>query len=249
MRWIFIAGGILLLVMIFLPRSSGVPEIGITRVMEMAKAGQLTNIVVREDKLNVTTTRGDTFESRKEGSVSVLELLQQQGVETGVDGIQIEVKKKGSSFGGVLLTLLPLIVFGGLIFWMLRRSRGGINQAMSIGKTQAQVSLVDKPSVTFDDVAGVEEAKQELAEIVEFLRYPEKFAKLGAKIPRGVLLAGPPGTGPLLAGRLPEKQRYPSSPSAAANSWRCSWVWGQAVYGTSSARPNRAPPPSSSSMR
>ena len=200
-RWILIAGGLLLLLMILLPRGSGVEEIDITQVIEMAQAGQLSKIVVREDKLNVTTTNGEAFKSRKESGVSVLELLEQQGIGTGPEGIQIEVQKPGRGFGGILLTFLPILVFGGLIFYMLRGARGGINQAMSIGKTQARVAVVNRPSVTFDDVAGVEEAKQELSEIVEFLRYPEKFAKLGAKIPRGVLLAGPPGTGKTLVSK------------------------------------------------
>ena len=167
----------------------------------MAEAGQISKIVVREDKLDVTTTSGETFKSRKESGVSVLVLLEQQGIDTGDQGIRIEVKKKGGSFFGILLTLLPIIIFGALIFYMLRGARGGINQAMSIGKTKPRVAVVDRPLVTFDDVAGVEEAKLELAEIVEFLRYPEKFAKLGAKIPRGVLLVGPPGTGKTLISR------------------------------------------------
>ena len=75
---------------------------------------------------------------------------------------------------------MPLIVFGGLILFMIRRTRGGIGQAMSIGKSQARM-VENRPSVTFDDVAGAEEAKQELVEIVEFLRYPQKFADWGPK--------------------------------------------------------------------
>ena len=200
-RWILIAGGLLLLLIILFPRGSGVPEIDITQVINMAQEGKLATIVVREDQLNVTTTAGETLRSRKESSVSVLELLKREGIETGPDGVQIDVQKAGRGFGGILLSFLPIIIFGGLIFYMLRGARGGINQALNIGKTKPGVAVVDRPSVSFDDVAGVEEAKQELAEIVEFLRYPQKFAKLGAKIPRGVLLAGPPGTGKTLVSR------------------------------------------------
>ena len=197
-RWILIAGGLFLFLMILLPRGSGAQEIKITEVIELARAGQLATIVVREDKLDVTTIGGEAFKSRKESSVSVLELLEREDIETGPAGVQIEVKKSGGSFFGILLTFLPIIIFGGLIFYMLRGARGGINQALSIGKTKPGVAVVDRPSVTFDDVAGVEEAKQELVEIVEFLRFPEKFAKLGARIPKGVLLVGPPGTGKTL---------------------------------------------------
>ncbi|HVC79533.1 MAG TPA: ATP-dependent zinc metalloprotease FtsH [Chloroflexota bacterium] len=96
---------------------------------------------------------------------------------------------------------LPLLVFGGLLFLMMRQAQGSNNQAMSFGKSRARMFTGNRPSVTFADVAGVEEAKQELAEVVEFLRYPEKFASLGARIPRGVLLVGSPGTGKTLLSR------------------------------------------------
>ncbi len=201
MRWILI-GGVALLALFFLfPRSSGIPEIGINQVFQKAEDGELAKIEVKDDKLEVITTSGDTFKSRKEGSVSILEQLDQRGVDTGPGGVQIEVKEGGGSFLGVILAFLPIIIFGGLIFWMMRGARGGLNQAMGIGKSRAQVALIERPTVTFDDVAGAEEAKQELSEIVEFLRFPEKFSRLGAKIPKGVLLAGPPGTGKTLVSK------------------------------------------------
>jgi cell division protease FtsH len=83
----------------------------------------------------------------------------------------------------------------------MRQSQGGSNQAMSFGKSKARLFSSNRPTVTFNDVAGVDEAKEELAEVVEFLKYPEKFASLGARIPRGVLLVGPPGTGKTLLSR------------------------------------------------
>ena len=179
MRWVLIAAGIFILLTIFLPRSSGTPDIGINQVFEMAAAGQVTNIEVQGDRLEVVTTRGETFKSRKESSVSVLEQLEERGIDTSAEGVQVQVKKEGRNFLGIVLSFLPLIIFGALMFWMLRGARGGISQAMNIGKSRAQVALINRPTVTFADVAGVEEAKQELSEIVEFLRYPEKFAKLG----------------------------------------------------------------------
>ncbi len=166
----------------------------------MAEDGQIAEIEVRGDKLKVLTTDGQTFSSRKESSVSLLELLSERGIVTGGDGIKIVVEKESRSLFGLFLSLLPIIIFGGLIIWMMSRNRGGMGQIMQIGKSKARM-VVDKPSVTFDDVAGVDEAKGELAEIVEFLKTPQKFAKLGAKIPRGVLLIGPPGTGKTLLGR------------------------------------------------
>ncbi len=199
-QWLLIGGALLFLAVLFFPRPSGATDLEITQVLEMAAAGQVATIEVRGEKLNVTTTDGQSFSSRKEGSVSVLELLDMRGIETGAEGIQINVKGEGLSFSGLFLSFLPLIIFVGLMLFMLRRARGGIGQMMSIGKSRAKL-VVDAPSVTFDDVAGADEAKQELAEIVEFLRTPQKFAQLGAKIPRGVLLTGPPGTGKTLISR------------------------------------------------
>ena len=100
-----------------------------------------------------------------------------------------------------LLGFIPLLIFGGLIFFMLRQAQGSNNQALSFGKSRARMFTGNRPGVTFADVAGVEEAKQELTEVVEFLRFPEKFASLGARIPRGVLLVGSPGTGKTLLSR------------------------------------------------
>ncbi len=196
---ITIVVGLMLLLSLLIPRSSGAPELDISQVLVRAELGQVANIVVQGDKLSVTTIEGEEFTSRKESGVSVLELLEQRGVPTGVGGVQVEVKRaEGGSFLPVLLSFLPLIFFGGLIFYMLRRSRGGINQALNIGKSQARLVDENRPLVTFADVAGADEAKQELSEIVEFLRYPDKFTKLGAKIPKGVLLVGAPGTGKTL---------------------------------------------------
>ncbi|MEO6795839.1 MAG: ATP-dependent metallopeptidase FtsH/Yme1/Tma family protein, partial [Candidatus Dormibacter sp.] len=107
-----------------------------------------------------------------------------------------------SSSNVLLSVILPnvilFLVIGGFMWYMLRQSQSGNNQAISFGRSRARLLTGDKPAVTFNDVAGVEEAKQELTEIVEFLKFPEKFTALGARIPKGVLMVGPPGTGKTL---------------------------------------------------
>jgi cell division protease FtsH len=107
-----------------------------------------------------------------------------------------------TSWLGLIVTgLLPILIIGGFIFFMMRQAQGTNNQALSFGKSRARMFLGNKTVVTFADVAGVDEAKTELQEVVEFLKYPEKFNSLGARIPRGVLLVGPPGTGKTLMAR------------------------------------------------
>jgi cell division protease FtsH len=109
---------------------------------------------------------------------------------------------KNNSGSYLLSVLLPniilVILIAAFMWWVLRQTQSGNNQAMSFGRSRARMIAGDKPAITFADVAGVEEAKQELTEIVEFLKYPEKFVALGARIPKGVLLVGPPGTGKTL---------------------------------------------------
>jgi cell division protease FtsH len=101
----------------------------------------------------------------------------------------------------LISAFLPIILIGALLFFMFRQAQGSNNQALSFGKSRARMFLGNKAVVTFQDVAGVDEAKTELQEVVEFLKYPEKFNQLGARIPRGVLLVGPPGTGKTLLAR------------------------------------------------
>ena len=116
-------------------------------------------------------------------------------------GIRVKEKSQLSSLFGLFLNFLPLIFFGAVLLFLLRQAQGGSNQAMGFGRSRARMFVGNKTTVTFLDVAGVEEAKQDLQEVVEFLRFPEKFSALGARVPRGVLLVGSPGTGKTLLSR------------------------------------------------
>jgi cell division protease FtsH len=117
------------------------------------------------------------------------------------EGVAVKYDKNssGSYLVSVLLpNIILVILIAAFMWWVLRQTQSGNNQAISFGRSRARMVASDKPAITFADVAGVEEAKQELTEIVEFLKYPEKFVALGARIPKGVLLVGPPGTGKTL---------------------------------------------------
>lgn len=183
------------------PRDSN--ELDLTTIASDIKAGNISKLSVKDDDITVEYRQSNkaAAKSRKEGRVSIFTSLEKLGVtEEELSKVDIEVipPSAWSDWGTLAITILPLLIFGGLLFFMVRQAQGSNNQAMSFGKSRARMLTGDKPTVTFDDVAGADEAKQELAEVVEFLREPEKFISLGARIPKGVLMVGPPGCGKTL---------------------------------------------------
>jgi len=174
----------------------------LSEVASMINRGDIERIDVQEDELRVTV-RGvaQPYVSRKESGLPVTRTLQGLGVdEANLARVKINVLPPSSSgnWFALILNILPLILIAGLFIFLFRQSQMGNNQALSFGKSKARMFTGDRPTITFDDVAGSDEAKLELQEVVEFLKEPQKFVALGARIPKGVLLVGPPGTGKTL---------------------------------------------------
>jgi cell division protease FtsH len=177
-----------------LPAADRPQEVPLSQVIELSQKNEITKIKVDGDTLFVTIKDGSELTAFKESNASIYEIT-----GLNLNGVIVDVKgSSGIDWGSLLLNFLPILIFGALLFFLFRQARGANNQAMSFGRSRARVFAPNRATVTFADVAGVEEAKQELQEVVEFLKAREKFQKLGARIPRGVLLVGPPGTGKTL---------------------------------------------------
>ncbi|MEE9508303.1 MAG: ATP-dependent zinc metalloprotease FtsH [Anaerolineales bacterium] len=177
--------------------------LGINELARLIKAGQVSKIIIDENDLEIVYRNGENDLSRVEPSKTAIEQLLDLGVtsdDLSSDIIKLEIKQPSNLNNVISLVtyILPVLLVFGLLYFMLRQAQGTNNQALSFGKSRARMFTGDQPTVTFEDVAGVEEAKEELEEIVEFLQEPEKFIALGARIPKGVLLIGLPGTGKTL---------------------------------------------------
>jgi len=175
----------------------------INEVAADIQAGKVERIEESDNNLDVTYIDGSQRKSHKEADSTLVEQLKELGVTTAAlqpEKIKLEIKPPSAwlSVATVLGYILPFIILAAVFWFVFRQAQGSNNAALSFGKSRARMFTGDQPSVTFQDVAGIEEAKEELKEVVEFLREPEKFISLGARIPKGVLLVGPPGTGKTL---------------------------------------------------
>ncbi len=195
--YIFMLIAAIVLFAYILPTTQKPEEIPLSEAIAMSQSGRIAEINVEGDRLIITTTEGIELRTFKEGNANIYDI---EGLS--LEGVVVKVKdSSGIDWGGLLISFLPLVILVGLLFFLFRQARGANSQALSFGRSRARMFPANTPTVTFDDVAGVEEAKQELHEVVEFLKDREKFQSLGARIPRGVLLIGPPGTGKTLLAR------------------------------------------------
>lgn len=199
---LFVAVGLFSL---FYKKTESPEQLTLSQVAEKVTAREVERIVVKENKLELTLKEGKKAEARKESETSLTESLTNFGADPeALRAVQVDISTPSGwqAVMAILIpTLIPLLVVGLLLWFMFRQAKGTANQAMSFGRSNVKLSLGGSGVVGFKDVAGLEEAKEELTEIVDFLRNPKKFQDVGARIPRGVLLAGHPGTGKTLLAR------------------------------------------------
>lgn len=209
-RWfIYLLIGVAVIAIVWSYNSASPPqeEISITKLAQDVRENKVAEIVVSDDGRQATVTYADQNRSAAlsqiSGVSSLEELLGSYGItqEDYLDNKPVIIYEKPSQWGGWLNLIgifLPAILIIAFIYFVFRQAQGTNNQALSFGKSRARMFTGDHPTVGFDDVAGANEAKEELQEVVEFLKEPEKFVSFGARIPKGVLLVGSPGTGKTL---------------------------------------------------
>jgi len=186
-------------------QGSTTPEpLTINQVANAIQSGTVARVIINsDDTIHIVYKSGKEADSNKEPTTTLVDQLISLGVtpaELSSSNVMVEVKPP-SQWAGILsslLYILPIIFMAFVLWFIFRQAQGSNNAAMAFGKSRARMFSGEHPTVTFEDVAGIEESKQELAEVVEFLKEPQKFIQLGARIPKGVLLVGPPGTGKTL---------------------------------------------------
>jgi len=180
--------------------------IGLNELVQNIESDRVAKLTVQGEIIKIEQRDGTELRSRKENDENLFELMQSLGVSaTTLSKIPLEIENPPNTnaiFNWLIMLLPMILIFGFFIFIMRQAGAMGNNRAMQFGRSRARkLENADRPTITFEDVAGAEESKQELAEVVEFLKEPEKFAALGARIPKGVLMIGAPGTGKTLLGK------------------------------------------------
>jgi len=188
-------------VIAFLPRGEKVESKDTSDFIAMGQAGEIDSVDVKGSEITFITKTGEKFKSTLRPGDEILPTLEDWKNGGLINSYNLGEAKSGFDWGGLLISFLPVLLLIGLFWFLLRGAQGAGSQAFNFSRSRARMFTGTKPTVTFADVAGIDEAKQELQEVVEFLKFPGKFQALGARIPRGVLLVGPPGTGKTLLAR------------------------------------------------
>jgi cell division protease FtsH len=203
-NWIYVVAFVLILASFYFLASGQKTKgtvVPISQVAEEIKSEKVDSIIVSGKDVSVKLKDGSSQKSEIAAGQQVTTTLKDLGADPSKIKLEIKQGEDASLFWSLISTFLPILLIIGFFWFMLRQAQGSNNQAMTFGKSKARLFEPGSKKVTFADVAGSEESKQELSEIVEFLKYPKKFSAVGAKIPKGVLLFGPPGTGKTLMAR------------------------------------------------
>ncbi|RLB07451.1 MAG: cell division protein FtsH, partial [Deltaproteobacteria bacterium] len=195
--WLFLGLMMILVFNSFSPKRQKEREVIFSDFVTAVSSGEVASVTIQGSKISGKFTNGTPFKTFAPNDPDLVKMLREKGVK-----IAAKPKEESSIWHSVLISWLPMLLLIGVWIFFMRQMQIGGGKAMSFGKSRARVFLKDQGKrVTFKDVAGIEESKEEVSEIIEFLKDPQKFTKLGGRIPKGILLVGPPGTGKTLLAR------------------------------------------------